>query len=105
MSISLLFLAAAALPSRTGEIFGDVRQGNTYVAEAPIQLTCGADTVRGKTAADGSFRLATRTGGKCVFTITHDKANVSVDVIVFDKPARYRLMLEQKDGAWILKRV
>ena len=105
MPISLLLLAAAVLPPRAGEIFGDVRVGDTYVADAPIQLTCGADTVRGKTAADGSFRLATKSGGKCIVTITHQQANVSVEVIVFDKPARSRLMPEQKDGAWILKRV
>jgi hypothetical protein len=105
MPRSLLILAATFVPSLAGEIFGDVRVGDTYVADAPVQLACGADTVRGKTATDGSFRLATKAGGKCSFTITHQKTNVSVDVIVFDKPARYRMVLEQKDGAWILKRV
>jgi hypothetical protein len=87
------------------EIFGDVRAGDQYVALAPVQLVCGADTVRSKTDSTGSFRLASKAGGKCTFSITWQKSNVSLDVVVFDKPARYRLVLEQKDGAWILKRV
>jgi hypothetical protein len=38
-------------------------------------------------------------------TVTHEGAEASVDVVVFDKPSRYRLVLELKDGVYILKRV
>ncbi|MBC7898280.1 MAG: hypothetical protein H7066_22860 [Cytophagaceae bacterium] len=98
-------LAAMVMPATAGEIFGDVRIGDKYVAQAPIQMVCGTDTVKGKTDDAGSFRLATKAGGKCVVTVTHDGKPASVDVVVFDKPSRYRLVLELKDGAFILKRV
>jgi hypothetical protein len=98
-------IGTIALALAAGEIFGDVRAGGEYVAQAPVQLACGADTVRGKTDEAGSFRLATKGSGKCVLTVTWAKSTASVDVVVFEKPARYRLVLEQKDGAWILKRV
>ena len=104
MKPGLIALSFVIVPA-AGEIFGDVRIGDKYVADAPIQMACGADTVRAKTDAAGSFRLATKAGGKCAVTITYEGKSASVDVVVFDKPARYRLMLELKDGAYILKRV
>lgn len=100
-----LALAATMATSPAGEIFGDVRVGDKYVAQAPIQMVCGSDTVKGKTDDAGSFRLATKAGGKCVVTVTHDRREASVDVVVFEKPSRYRLVLELKDGVQILKRV
>lgn len=100
-----LALAALTAPATAGEIFGDVRVGDAYVKQAPIQMVCGADTVKGRTDDAGSFRLATRAGGKCVVTVTHEGKDASVDVVVFEKPSRYRLVLELKEGAYILKRV
>ena len=100
-----LALAAMVTTATAGEIFGDVRVGDKYVKEAPIQMVCGADTVKGKTDDAGSFRLTTRGGGKCVVTVTHEGKDASVDVVVFEKPSRYRLVLELKDGVYILKRV
>jgi hypothetical protein len=38
-------------------------------------------------------------------TVTYEGKASSVDVVVFDAPSRYRLMLELKDGVYILKRV
>lgn len=105
MTRQFLGLLAVALPLPAGEIFGDVRVGDKYIADAPVQLVCAADTVRGKTDAEGSYRLTTKGSGKCTLTITHEKRASSVEVLVFDKPARYRLMLELKDGAYIVKRV
>ncbi|MGQ0647440.1 MAG: hypothetical protein ACT4P7_07690 [Gemmatimonadaceae bacterium] len=101
----LLSAALLAAPIPIGEIFGDVRVGETYLAEAPVQLVCGPDTVKGKTDAAGSFRLASKASGRCVFSVTHEGKTSSVDVVVFDKPSRYRLVLELKDGVHVLKRV
>jgi hypothetical protein len=55
-----LVLAAMVMPATAGEIFGDVRLGDKYVAQAPIRMVCGTDTVRNKTDDAGSFRLATK---------------------------------------------
>ena len=100
-----LALAAMVMPATAGEIFGDVRVGDKYVKEAPIKMVCGTDTVKGKTDDAGSFRLTSKGAGKCVVTVTHEGADASVDVVVFEKPSRYRLVLELKDGVYILKRV
>jgi hypothetical protein len=104
--LSALFLAVTLSMGRgAGEIFGDVRLGEKYLADAPVQLKCGDETVKGKTDESGSFRLAARASGRCTFSVTHDDKTASIDVVVFDKPARYRLVLEAKDGVYVLKRV
>lgn len=97
-------LALLAAPAAAGEIFGDLRAGEQFVAQAPLVLACGADTTRGTTDATGSFRLSGKGTGKCTLTVTWQKQQAAVDVVVFEKPARYRLMLEMKDGKAVLRR-
>ena len=105
MITTLFAVATFATGAAFGEIFGDVRMGDKYLPEVPVELTCGQETVKGKTDQSGSFRLAAKTAGKCTFTVTYSEKTASVDVVVFDKPARYRLVLETKDGGYVLKRV
>ncbi len=105
MTRLILALAAMTWTAPLGEVFGDLRLGDKYVADTPVQLTCGDEVVKGKTDQAGSFRLAAKTNGKCTFSVTYETKTVSVDVVVFDKPARYRFMLEPKDGGYVLKRV
>jgi hypothetical protein len=105
MMIEMALALAMMMPATAGEIFGDVRVGDKYVAQAPIQMVCGTETVKARTDDAGSFRLASKGAGKCVVTVTYEGRDSSVDVVVFDAPSRYRLMLELKDGVYILKRV
>ena len=101
----LLTIAALMLRAPVGEIFGDVRLAEKYLADLPVQLKCGYEIVTGTTDKSGSFRLATKASGKCSFSITYDKKTTSVEVVVFEKPVRYRLVLEPKGGSYVLKRV
>ena len=101
----LLVMGVMASPAPFGEVFGDVRVGEEYVKEAVIELKCGTEVVKGKTDANGSYRLTAKGDGKCAITVTHDGQTPSVDVVVFDKAARYRLVLEKKDDKWTLRRV
>ena len=88
-----------------GEIFGDIRSGETYLAEVPVVLTCGAEKVDGTTDKQGSFRLKTSGSGKCTLTVTWNKQSPSVDVVVFERPTRYRFVVEEVGGKLVLKRV
>jgi hypothetical protein len=94
-----------AFSAPVGEVFGDLRVGEDYVKEAALELKCGDEVVKGKTDATGSYRLTAKASGKCTITVTHDGQSPSVDVVLFDKAARYRLVLEKKDGTWTLRRV
>ena len=99
------WLISLSLIVPPGEIFGDIRQGETYLAEVPLVLTCGAEKVEGKTDKQGSFRLKTTGAGKCSLTVTWNKQSPSVDVVVFASPTRYRLIVEEVGGKLVLKRV
>lgn len=101
----MLAIGAFAVAAPLGEVFGDVRVGEEYVKEAAVELKCGTEVVKGKTDANGSYRLSAKTNGKCTISVSHDGQTPSVEVVVFEKPARYRLQLEKKGDTWTLKRV
>lgn len=98
----LSLLLVAAILAR-GEIYGDLRMGDKYLSDAKIQLTCGAETAEVTTDAKGSFRLRVRGSGKCQVKVIHGPHTAALDVVLFDKPAQYRLLLEEKDGKTTLK--
>jgi len=92
-------------PLLAGEIFGDIRAGEDFLAEVPVQLVCGETKVAGTTDKAGSFRLKTTGSGRCKLTVTWKTQSPSVDVVVFERPTRYRFMIEEHDGKFVLKRV
>ena len=102
---TLLVLGALGLTAPAGEVFGDLRVGDDYVKEAALELKCGEEVVKGKTDSTGSFRLTAKASGKCAISVVHDGQTASVDVVLFDKAARYRLVLEKKGDTWMLRRV
>lgn len=88
-----------------GEIFGEVRSGADYVAQAEVKLVCGAETVTAKTDSTGSYRLRAKATGKCTFSVAVKDQAPALDVVVFERPTRYRFVVEDKDGKLVLKRV
>lgn len=102
---TLLILGALVTPTPFGEVFGDLRVGEDYVKEAALELKCGAEVVKGKTDATGSYRLTAKASGKCTISVAHEGQAPSVEVVLFDKAARYRLVLEKKGDTWTLRRV
>jgi hypothetical protein len=103
MTTLIPLLALASL--LRGEIYGDLRMGDKFVADAKLTLKCGAESVEGVTDKTGSFRLTVKGSGKCTLTVNYEKQSPSLDVVLFDQPARYRFVLEQADGKYVLKRV
>lgn len=104
MNTLMVVLSALAYPA-FGEISGDLRLGDKYLAAAKVELACGAKGTAAVTDSLGTFRLAVAGTGKCLVTVTHDKQTATLSIVVFDKPSRYRLVLELKDGKYALKRV
>lgn len=100
-----VLLAVLTAPIARGEIFGDIRAGDAYVADAKVQITCGAESAEGSTDKSGSFRLKVTGSGKCKFSVTHNKQTATIDVVLFEQPSRYRFVLEDAGGKPVLKRV
>lgn len=105
MMKTLALLGVLGLAAPVGEVFGDLRVGEDYVKDAALELKCGEEVVKGKTDANGSYRLTAKGNGKCTISVTHDGQTPGVDVVLFDKAARYRLVLEKKGDTWTLRRV
>ena len=101
----LLVISAIAFAASVGEVFGDVRVGEAYVKDAAIEMKCGAEVIKAKTDSTGSYRLSAKASGKCSISVTHEGQSPTVDVVVFDKATRYRLVLEKKGDTWTLRRV
>ena len=100
--LSMLVLGALA----RGEIYGDLRLGDKYVTDTKLTLTCGAESADATTDKSGSFRITVKGSGKCKLTAAYQNQAPSVDVVLFDQPARYRFVLEAgDDGKFVLKRV
>lgn len=102
---TLLVLGALGLTAPAGEVFGDLRVGEDYVKEAALELKCGEEVVKGMTDASGSYRLNAKASGKCTISVSHAGQTSSVEVVLFEKAARYRLVLEKKGDTWTLRRV
>ena len=102
---SILVLGTIALVASVGEVFGDVRVGEAYVKDAAVEMKCGTEVIKAKTDSTGSYRLSAKTSGKCTISVTHEGQSPTVDVVVFEKPTRYRLVLEKKGDTWTLRRV
>ncbi len=101
-----MFASLIALtPLLAGEISGDLRLGEEYLTKVPIELVCGETKVEGTTDKAGSFRLKTTGSGKCKLTVTWKDQSPSIDVVVFARPTRYRFILEEHEGKFVLKRV
>jgi hypothetical protein len=100
-----MLLAMLAAPAARGEIFGDIRAGDAYVADAKVQVTCGAESAQGTTDKSGSYRLKVTGSGKCKFSVTHNNQTATIDVVLFEQPSRYRFVLEESGGKFVLKRV
>jgi hypothetical protein len=101
----MLTLLLALTRLAGGEITGDLRSGDQYLSDVPVKLTCATDTVEARTDKSGSFRLRSKEAGKCRLAVTWKDQSSAVDVVVFDKPTRYRLVAELVNGKLVLKRV
>ena len=99
LAASLFFGAPA------GSIYGDVRMGEKYLPGLTLTLTCGTESVEGKTDKEGSFRLVVTSGGRCTLGVNYEGQLAALEVVVFEKPAQYRLVLELKDQKYSLRRV
>lgn len=103
--LTLLLTSLSLVAPAFGGIYGDLRLGEKYLAGVKVTLACGEATAEAKTDGEGSFRLTVKGEGKCRVTVDYEGQTPSVEVVVFEKPARYRLVLEETGGKYTLKRV
>ena len=102
----LIFVSSvAATGARAGEIFGAVTEGGKPIAAGtPLKLTCPGGSASARTDSYGSYRLRGAVSGKCTLALEYKKETPSLDVVVYEKPARYDLSISVKGGKSVIER-
>lgn len=100
---ALLMVAAPALVF-AGEIYGSIKEAGKPVKEGvKVEVLCGEKKVAGETDKFGAYRLFVAEEGKCTLTVRVGDETPSIPVHSFEDSARYNLILETKDGKYVLR--
>ena len=105
LAILALISGLGAVEAQAGEIFGTLSEGGKPVAAGvALKLSCSGAAVSAKTDAYGSYRLRGDVSGKCTLQAQFKNEAPSLDVVVYEKPARYDLVVSVKDGKYRMER-
>jgi hypothetical protein len=104
LTLSALLLATAPSLVWAGEIYGSIKEGGKPVKEGvKVEVACAGKTVAGETDKNGAYRLFAEEEGKCTLTVRIGSEAPSIAVDSFEDSARYNLVLEKKDGKYVLR--
>jgi hypothetical protein len=89
-----------------GEIYGTLTEGGRPVGEGvEVQAKCaGATYPPVKTDKSGSYHLAIKETGKCALTVKYKQQAPTLEVASYEDGVQVDLVLEHKDGKWVLRR-
>lgn len=108
LKIGLCFafaLSAWAVLS-AGQIYGTIVADNQPVKDTDIEIKCGEEApLKGKTAADGAYRINVPQEGQCSLTLPTYAGRPSATVFSTPNPALYNFaVVKDADGKFELKR-
>jgi hypothetical protein len=104
LTMSALILVVAPALAGAGEIYGSIKESGKPVKEGlKVEVACAGKTVAGETDKNGAYRLFAQQEGKCTLTVRVGDEAPSIAVDSFEDSARYNLVLEKKDGKYVLR--
>lgn len=89
-----------------GQIYGTIVADNQPVKDTEIEIKCGEEApLKGKTAADGAYRINVPQEGQCSLTLPTYAGRPSATVFSTPNPALYNFaVVKDADGKFELKR-
>jgi hypothetical protein len=89
-----------------GEIYGAITEGGKSVGEGvPVEARCGEKTYPAvKTEKSGSYHVTVQETGKCLLAVQYKGQVLDVEVASYDEGVQVDLVLEQKDGKYVMRR-
>ena len=100
-------LAAAillvAVRADAGAIYGAILFNGAGLKGGAITITCGAESVKGATLDDGSYRV-TAPEGRCTFTVAGSFGTASAEVTSASSATRYNFEVVKAADGFELKR-
>ncbi len=107
-TIPILIVLLVCVPSFAfgGEIYGSLTEGGSSVGPgAQVEVTCAGKTYpRNTTDQYGSYRLYVQEKGKCTLKVHYKQQSLSTEISSYERSVRYDLVLEKKDGQYMLRR-
>ena len=111
----LLLLTLWTASAHAGRIFGDIKldgkplPAGILVTLQPVKLDekgAPKPTAIDSTNTDkvGSYKFAVKEECKCKLTVMYEKQAATIEVFSYKEPTRYDLLLEKKEGKFILRR-
>ena len=104
-SIACLSGAAllVAVHADAGAIYGSILFNGAGLKGGAITITCGAETVKGATLDDGSYRV-TAPEGRCTFTVAAGFGMASAEVTSASSATRYSFEVVKGGSGYELRR-
>ena len=105
-SLCVAFAFALSAVLSAGQIYGTIVADNQPVKDTEIEIKCGEEApLKGKTAADGAYRINVTPQGQCSLTLPTYAGKPSATIFSTPNPALYNFTLVKvADGKFELKR-
>jgi hypothetical protein len=94
-----LFAASVAM---AGHVYGTIRHNNQPYRNAEVSISCGAETVPGRTNQEGVYRMFVRSTGSCQLVLEPNSRRAPGSLYSYDRPTAYDFDLVQQNGRWVL---
>ena len=104
--LCLAFALSVSAVVSAGQIYGTIVADNQPVKDTDIEIKCGEDApVKGKTAADGAYRLTVPKEGQCSLTLPTYAGKPSATIFSTPNPTLYNFtVVKVAEGKYELRR-
>src|SRR6187455_3618767 len=101
-SLCLAFALSAWAVLSAGQIYGTIVADGKPVKDTDIEIKCGEDApLKGKTAADGAYRINVAPQGQCTLTLPTYTGKPSTAIFSSPNPALYNFdLVKLGDGKY-----
>jgi len=106
VGLCLAFAFSAAAVLSAGPIYGTIVADGQPIKDTDIEIKCGEEApLKGKTAADGAYRINVPPQGQCSLSLPTHAGKPSALIFSTPNPALYNFAVEKDaDGKVVLKR-
>ena len=105
-SLCLAFAFSLSAVLSAGQIYGTIVADNQPVKDTDVEIKCGEEApLKGKTAADGAYRINVPQQGQCTLTLPAYAGKPSATIFSTPNPTAYNFeVVKGADGKSELKR-
>ena len=108
LNTALCITIALSLPAvlSAGQIYGTIVADGQPIKDTDIEIKCGEDApLKGKTAADGAYRVNVPPQGQCTLTLPTYAGKPSATIFSTPNPALYNFsVVKIAEGKFELRR-